>query len=179
MQRRLTAGAQYSINAAITMAFNNSKLPKQQFSVVVELDAPIEQCFAASMSEDAMMHWVPSPKSIVYDNSKASEPYGAGSERLITVRFGFSLVERIHISDKPTFLAYNIPTFGFVGDWMIENYQGRMTFEPIDRKRTRLRWVGYFDSNGLAKHTEPFIAAVIETLISIMANKLKKYLAGK
>ena len=161
------------------MAFNNSRLPKQQFSVVIELDAPIEQCFAAGTSEDAMMHWVPSPKSIVYDNSKASEPYGAGSERLITFKFGFSLVEWIHISHKPTFLAYNIPTFGFVGNSMIENYQGRMTFEVIDKSRTRLRWVGYFDSNGLAKLTEPFMRAVVKILISIMANKLKKYLAGK
>lgn len=157
----------------------NSTLPKQQYRVVVELDAPIEKCFDAGTAEVAMMHWVPSPKSIVYDHSKAAEPYGAGSERLVTLKSGMSLVEKIHTSNKPTFLSYTIPSFGTVGDLLLKNYQGHMTFEAISANKTRLTWVGHFDCQGLQKIAEPLTRVIMKTLISTMANNLKKYFAAK
>ena len=63
--------------------------------------------FAAGISEEAMLHWVPCAKSIIYDNTKASEPYRAGSERLITLRSGLTTAERIEICNEPTFPAMN------------------------------------------------------------------------
>ena len=153
---------------------SSMKLSKQQYSVVVVLDAPIEQCFAAGSSEAAMMQWVPGPKSIVYDHSKASEPYGAGSERLVTLNSGMSMVEKIHASVKPTFIAYHIPTFGFVGDLLIKNYQGHMNYEAIDKDHTRLTWIGHFDCNGLAKITEPLMRKVMKGMITTMANNMKE-----
>jgi uncharacterized protein YndB with AHSA1/START domain len=149
-------------------------LPKQQYSVVLEINAPIEKCFAAGTAEDAMMHWVPGIKTVVYDQSRAEEPYGAGSERRVTLKTGMAVVEKIFISEKPVFVAYTIPRFGFA-DALIKNYQGRMNFTAISESRTRLVWNGYFDADGARKITEPVMRAVLRTLIATMAGKLKKY----
>jgi hypothetical protein len=153
----------------------SSILPKQQYSVVLEINAPIERCFAAGTAEAAMMHWVPGIKSVVYDQSRAAEPYGAGSERLVTLKTGMKVVEKIFISEKPVFVAYTIPSFGFA-DAMIKNYQGRMNFTAISDTKTRLTWNGYFDADGLRKITEPVMRAVLRTLIATMAGKMKTYL---
>ena len=148
---------------------------KEQYRVVLEIDAPIEKCFAAGSAEAAMMQWVPGPKSIVYDHSKASEPYGAGSERKVTLNSGMSMVEKIHASKRPAFIAYHIPSMGFVGDLLINNYQGHMNFESLGPNRTRLTWIGHFDCPGLKKITEPLMRNVMKSLIAKMAAGLKKY----
>lgn len=153
----------------------NTKLPKQQCCVVVELDAPVAQCFALATTEAGMMQWVPSPKSIVYDHSKASEPYGAGAQRLVTFKFGKSLVEQIVVSDKPIFVAYRIAKFGFPADLLLTNHRAHMTFEAIDQNRTRLTWLGHFDCPGLRSITEPLMSAAIRIITSAMANNMKRY----
>jgi hypothetical protein len=85
------------------------------------------------------------------------------------------VVEKIFISEKPVFVAYTIPSFGFA-DAMIKNYQGRMNFTAISDTKTRLTWNGYFDADGLRKITEPVMRAVLRTLIATMAGKMKTYL---
>lgn len=117
------------------IATEAAKGPKQQYRVVVELDAPIATCFAAGTAEEAMLQWVPGPRSVVYDHSRASEPYGAGSERRVTLKSGISIVEKIEISQKPTFLAYSIPTFGAIPDLLLKGYRGHMHFEAIGGKK--------------------------------------------
>ena len=68
----------------------------------------------------------------------------------------------IHASKKPTFIAYNIPAFGAIGDFLIRNYQGHMNFESLGPKRTRLTWTGYFDCVGPDKITEPLMRMVMK-----------------
>ena len=156
-----------------------ARLPKQQFSVTVELDAPIEACFAAASAESAMMAWVPNPVSVVYDHSAAREPYGAGSSRLVTVKPGISLTEVIFISEPPRLCGYFIPRLGFGADALMKNYQGRMHFEPISAQRTRLTWNGYFDCPGVGKLFEPPLRAVFRNLISTMATNMQRHLAKR
>ncbi len=161
------------------MADSSNAVSKEQYRVIVDIEAPIEQCFAAGTAEEAMMFWVPGPKSIVYDHSKASEPYGAGSQRLVTLNSGMSMIEKIDISKKPTFLAYSIPSFGAVGDKLISGYQGHMHFETIGPNRTRLTWIGHFNCDGLARITEPLMRIIMKALITTMAKRLVKYFANK
>jgi Polyketide cyclase / dehydrase and lipid transport len=161
------------------MTENDQKLAKQQYCVVVELDAPIDECFTAGYAEEAMMSWAPGAKRIVYDHSKAFAPYGPGSERTVTLNSGMSLIERVTDSNRPTFIGYSIPSFGGVGDRLIKNYQGHMTFEALGPNKTRLTWIGHFDCPGLAKITESLMRVVMKSLISKMANNLKSYVASK
>ena len=161
------------------MADNNKALSKEQYRVIVELDAPIDKCFDAGTAEEAMMFWVPGPKSIVYDHTRASAPYGAGSQRLVTLNSGMSLTEKIDVSNKPTFLAYSIPTMGFVGDLLLQNYQGHMHFETIGPNKTRLTWIGHFDCPGLRVITEPLARMAMKGMITKMANNLVKYFQQK
>ena len=156
----------------ITLRKANSK---EQYRVVVDIAAPIDKCFAAGTAEAAMMYWVPGIKTVVYDHRQASEPYGPGSERKVTLNTGMSLVEKIAISEKPTFLAYGIPTFGMVGDLLMSGYQGHMHFEVIDKDHTRLTWIGHFNCSGLQRITEPLTRFIMKTLIATMAKRLVKY----
>ena len=156
-----------------------SQLPKHQYSVTVELNAPIEDCFQASYLEDAMMAWAPNPKTIVYDHSAAPYPYGPGSARTVTLTSGVSLVEVIFISEKPTLLGYYIPHFGFGIDALLKNYQGRMHFEPLGPTRTRLTWKGYFDCPGLGRIFEPLFRVAMRKLISSMAHKMQPHVASR
>ena len=148
---------------------------KKQYRVVVDIPAPIDKCFDAGTAEAAMMYWVPGPRSIVYDHSRAKAPYGAGSQRTVTLNSGMSLVEKIAISEKPNFLAYGIATFGMVGDLLMSRYQGHMHFEVIDNNHTRLTWIGHFDCSGLQRITEPLTRFIMRTLIATMAKRLVKY----
>jgi Polyketide cyclase / dehydrase and lipid transport len=150
-----------------------AKLPKHQYSVTVELDAPIETCFAAAAEEKYMMKWVPNPISVVYDHSAAARPYGPGSSRLVTVKPGVSLTEVIFLSEAPRLCGYIIPRLGFGMDALLKNYQGRMRFEPISATRTRLTWDGYFDCPGVGRLFEPVFRRMFHNLISTMTNSMR------
>jgi len=155
----------------------NTHAPEPKYKVVVELDAPIAECFVAGTAEQAMMHWVPNFKSVVYDHSEAGEPYGPGSVRRVTLESGVAVSEKIEVSEKPTFLAYSIASFGFIPDLMLKNYRGEMHFESIDTDRTRLTWVGYFDCPGVRRITEPLVRTIMRNLIARMAENIKTYFA--
>jgi Polyketide cyclase / dehydrase and lipid transport len=148
-----------------------------KLTVSVDLDAPIEHCFEVAYVDTEMMHWVPNPKSVVYDHSGASEPYGPGSERLVTLKSGQSLVEKIIVSDKPTKIIYGIDTFGKILDKIVNNYQGHMDFEALDAHRTRLHWSVYYDLQGAGKLMAPMFKIAYKVLIGHMAKNIKKYLA--
>jgi hypothetical protein len=154
-----------------------AKLPKHQYTVTVELDAPIDKCFTAASAEEAMMFWAPNAKSVVYDHSKAPYPYGPGSCRTVTVNSGTSLVETIFLSEKPTLVGYYISRFGFGIDALLKNYQGRMNFEALGPNRTQLTWNGYFDCPGLGRLFEPLLRMAMRNLISGMADKMRTYLS--
>lgn len=154
-------------------------LPKHQYTVSVELDAPIEACFHAGYLEDAMMAWVPNPKSVVYNHSQAAAPYGPGSARLVTLKSGISLTEIVFLSEQPSLLGYYIPHFGFGIDVLLKNYQGRMHYEALGPDRTRLTWKGYFDCPGVGVIFEPLFRFAMRSLISTMAHKMQPYLAAK
>ena len=156
----------------ITLRKANSK---EQYRVVVDIAAPIDKCFAAGSAEAAMMYWVPGIKTVVYDHRQASEPYGPGSQRTVTLKSGMVMTEKIDISDKPAFFAYHIPTFGAVGDLLMSGYQGHMHFEAIDKDHTHLTWIGHFNCSGLQVITEPLARLMMKTLIGIMAKRLVKY----
>ena len=162
----------------MSTAFDPAALPKHQYTVTVELDAPIDKCFAAASAEEAMMAWVPNAKSIVYDHSKAPYPYGPGSARTVTLNSGTSLVEIICLSEKPTLVGYGIPRFGMGVDTLMKGYQGRMTYESLGPNRTRLTWDGYFDCPGLRRLLEPLLRMTMKKLITIMAGKMQKYLSA-
>jgi hypothetical protein len=147
-----------------------------QYRFTIEIEAPIEKCFAGSTAESAMMHWVTGVKSVVYDHANAAEPYSAGSERTVTVGFGRPLVERITESVKPISLSYGVPTFGAVGDKLIQNYRVRMTFTAVDRNRTKLTWEGYFACPTCRWLMEPLLRKVLGGMTAKMANNLKIFL---
>lgn len=155
------------------------ELSKLQFSVVVELGAPIETCFEAAYLEEAMSHWVPGHKNVVYDHSLATEPYGAGAERRVTLKSGMSMIERICTSHKPDKLIYCIPSFGMVGDRLVSNYYGYMNFEALGDDKTCLTWNGYFDCHGLQRLTEPLMRMGLRKLVSTMAHNIQDYLLVK
>lgn len=157
----------------------SAPLAKHQYSVSVELAAPIEDCFEAGYLEEAMMSWVPNSKSIVYDHSAAAFPYGPGSSRKVTLAPGTTVVEVICVSEKPTLLGYGIPHFGFGVDAVMKNYQGRMHFEALGPARTRLTWKGYFDCPGWRVVFEPLLRVAMRQLISTMAHKMPPYLAAR
>ncbi len=154
---------------------SNLKPAKEQYRVFEEFDAPIENCFAAGTAEDAMMYWVADVASVTYDHSKASEPYGAGSERLVKMKNGMSLVEKIDISQAPTFLAYHIPDFGKVGNLLLQNYQGHMKFESLGPRKTRLTWIAHFDTKGLGKIIEPLVRSLFKKNIVTFAARMRDY----
>lgn len=147
-----------------------------QYRLTIEIGAPVEKCFVGSTAESAMMHWVPGVKSVVYDHASASEPYGVGSERTVTVGFGKPLVERITESVKPIFLSYRVRTFGAMGDKLIQDYRVRMIFTALDRNRTKLTWEGYFECPTCRWLTEPLLRKVLGGVTAKMANNLKKFL---
>ena len=161
----------------MSAAPDSEKLPKHQYTVTVELDAPIDKCFAAASAEEAMMAWVSNAKSVVYDHSKAPYPYGPGSARTVTLNSGTSLVEIICLSEKPTLVGYYIPRFGMGVDAVMKGYQGRMTYESLGPNRTRLTWKGYFDCPGLGFLFEPLLRFAMKKVISAMAGKMKTYLS--
>jgi uncharacterized protein YndB with AHSA1/START domain len=152
---------------------NTALSEKQQYSIVLELKAPIQECFRAGYAEEAMQHWVPDYKNIEYDHSRAEVPYGPGAERLITQTSGKSIIERITRVEEPFLLGYEIPTFGAPMNKLIKNYRGEMHFEKIDDQTTRLTWQGYFASPMLV---ESLIRWSIRGVISKVANQIKTYL---
>lgn len=152
-----------------------AELGKPQYRIVVELDAPIENCYAAGLDEAAVMYWVTDIKSVVYDHSKASEPYGPGSARRVTLKSGLSVIEEIQETDKPRYLAYRIPSLGTVADRFFSNYRANMSFEALGENRTRLTWVGYFDCKGLQRLAEPLIRRTFRKMITTFALNMQSY----
>lgn len=153
------------------------RLAKHQYTVMVELEAPIKACFAAASAESAMMVWVPNALGVEYDHSAAREPYGAGSSRKVTVKPGITLTEVILISDAPHLCGYCIPRFGMGVDVILKDYQGRMNFEAISETRTRLTWDGYFDCPGWRRLFEPLFRPVMRNLVTKMAHGMQGLLA--
>jgi uncharacterized protein YndB with AHSA1/START domain len=151
----------------------------KKLSVEIELTAAIETCFEAAYVDEEMMHWVPNPRSVVYDHSKASEPYGVGAKRLVTLKTGQSLTEKIVATQRPDKIIYGIDTFGKPIDWMISDYFGHMDFEAINSSRTRLTWSVYYNCHGAGKLMAPVFKGVFKKLIETMANNMQKYLQTK
>lgn len=148
---------------------------KHRFDISLELDAPINTCYEVSYLENHMMHWVPTPKSVVYDHSGAAEPYGVGSNRLITQQKGNTLREHIVETHRPTRVAYAIYTFPKPFDWLIHNYQGHISFEPIGESRTRLTWSIHYDCHLAGQLIEPLLRMAFKKLITTLATNIQKY----
>ena len=87
-----------------------------------------------------------------------------------------ALTEKIHISQKPTFLAYNIPDFGAIGNLLLKNYQGNMQFESVSANKTRLTWIGHFENGMFGGLSEPLVRALMKSMISTFAKRMKIYL---
>jgi Polyketide cyclase / dehydrase and lipid transport len=162
---------------SMSTTFDPAALPKHQCTVTVDLDAPIDQCFAAASAEQAMMAWVPNAKSIVYDHSKAPYPYGPGSARTVTLNSGIVFFEIICLSEKLTLVGYRIPRFGMGIDAVLKRHQARMNYESLGPNRTRLTWKAYFDCPGLGFLFEPLLRFAMKKAIAIMASKMKTYLS--
>ena len=151
------------------------KLEKQQYSIEVELDAPLEECFKAAMEAEIMKKWIPDVKDIIYNHSAAEAPYHAGSVRDIVMANGQVIQERINYYEPPHQCGYEIDSMGFFCDSLFSNYHGLISFEAINENKTRFTWQGDFDCKGLQKITEPLARKMVYKVIYKMVERIQKY----
>lgn len=156
----------------------NEIMDSPRFLVSTVLEAPIEECFAAALSEEAMMRWVPGIVQVTYDHSRASVPYGSGSERCVVLKSGYALVEKIQFNDEPTRLVYAVPSWGNFADRLLDNYYACMSFETLDDHRTQLIWECYFNYSGVQSVTAPLAKFALKKIILTMSANMKEHLTN-
>ena len=150
---------------------------QHRFDIVLELDAPIAVCYEVCYREEHMAQWVPMHKSVVYDHAGAAEPYGPGSNRLVTVKSGATLREHIIETNKPDGMVYAIFTFGKPFDWLVHDYQGHIRFKALSDDRTLLIWSIHYDCHGAGKALAPLLQVAYKKLIGGMCRKIQQYIA--
>ena len=151
------------------------KLDKQQYCISVDLNAPIEACYAATLEPDIMKTWIPNVSDIRYDHSGAEAPYHAGSVRDIVMNNGAVIQERINYYEPPRYCGYEIDSMGFIPDLLFSNYHGIISFEALGENKTRFTWQGDFDCKGLQKIMQPLTRIMIRNAIQKMVDNIQAH----
>jgi uncharacterized protein YndB with AHSA1/START domain len=155
---------------------SDKPIEPERYRIVAEFDAPIEECFKAGTAEEAMMIWVPNIKSVRYDHSQADVPHGAGSFRVVDMKGGVTVIERVLVSRPPTLLVYTVEGGPFIDKHVMRNYRGHMNFTALGPNKTRLTWVGYYGGSPLL---QPLVRPIIRNLIRTFTKRMKGYLSAR
>ncbi len=112
-----------------------------QMSFEGRLGLSPEEAFAFISDADQLVHWIPMAKKTYSDDSKADEPQGVGSVRVISTGFGPPTLETVKHKDAPHTYAYSAADKNLMG--MYRNHLSVISVEPHPAGGSKVTWVAF------------------------------------